>query len=84
MERYLIMCRSLTYAQRATRILERTGLSSSVARTPHGIGGDGCSYGVRLRTVDIRAALSALRKADVKIGAVYIIGEDGSIRELPT
>ena len=32
MQRYLIMCRSLTYAQRASSALERAGITAVVAR----------------------------------------------------
>ena len=45
---YLIVCRSLTYAQRTAAALERTGITARVLRSPKSIAGEGCSHSVKL------------------------------------
>lgn len=44
--RYVFMCRSLTYAQSAARMLEKNAISASVKKAPTGLSGSGCSYSV--------------------------------------
>ena len=36
MMQYLIMCRSMTYAQRSAALLERSGISAKVVKAPQG------------------------------------------------
>ena len=45
---YLIVCRSLTYAQRTAAALERTGITARVLRSPKSIAGEGCSHSVKI------------------------------------
>lgn len=40
---YLIVCRSLTYAQRTAAALERAGITAHILRSPKSIAGEGCS-----------------------------------------
>lgn len=38
MQRYcLIMCRSLTYAQRSSQVLERAGITATVLKAPQSV-----------------------------------------------
>ena len=46
MTQYLIMCRSLTYAQRAQKQLESLGISANVVKAPQGLNTSGCGYAV--------------------------------------
>ena len=39
---YLIVCRSLTYAQRTASALERAGITAHILRSPKMISGEGC------------------------------------------
>ena len=39
---YLIVCRSLTYAQRTAAALERAGITAHILRSPKSIAGEGC------------------------------------------
>ena len=48
MTQYLIMCPTLTWAQRAQRVLERSGISASVVKAPQSITESGCGYAVSL------------------------------------
>ena len=43
---YLIMCRSLTYAQRAARVLERAGIGAGIIKAPAGLTGNGIDISV--------------------------------------
>ena len=60
---YFIMCRSLTYAQKAARVLERSGIAASVSRPPAEVSGEGCAYAVRIAEKNLPAALVALKSA---------------------
>lgn len=82
MNQYIIMCRSLTYAQRASRVLERAGVFSSITKAPMGVSPEGCTYGVKLRTANIAEPLNTVRAAGIKTGKVYAIQPDGTAREV--
>ena len=45
---YLIVCRSLTYAQRTASALERAGITAHILRSPKMISGKGCSHSVKV------------------------------------
>ena len=45
---YLIMCRSLTSAQRASLFLERKGINTSIIKAPQGLSTSGCAYALSL------------------------------------
>lgn len=82
MNQYIIMCRSLTYAQRASRVLERAGIFSAVTKAPMGVSPEGCTYGVRLRTPDIAGPLGTVRAAGIKTGKIFELEPDGTAREV--
>ena len=70
MEKYLIMCRSLTHAQRCQRLLEQSGIISSVIKAPAGLTQKGCGYSLVLRR-HIKDALRVLRERNLLTGKVY-------------
>ncbi len=82
MSNYLIVCRSLTYAQRTTAILEHAGITSHMIRTPKSIPGRGCGYSVRIRHNVLEDALAVLRKKGLAPYAVYTQGEMGGYEEV--
>lgn len=45
---YLIMCRSLTNAQRAASVLEKKGITATIIKAPQGISTSGCAYALSL------------------------------------
>ena len=47
MDYYLILARSVTYAQRMQRALERTGIHCQIARAPRDMTDLGCAYILR-------------------------------------
>lgn len=78
---YLIMCRSLTYAQRSTALLERHGITASVVKAPQGLSTSGCGYAVSLyRRFD--EARSILKKNNMINGKIFQRMENGEFREL--
>ena len=82
MEYCIIMCRSLTYAQRAQRLLEAGRIHTGITKAPQGITPEGCSYGVRVRAAVLTKALKMLAEAGVRTGRVYCIGSGGEVQEV--
>ena len=82
--RYLIMCRSLTYAQRSQRLLEKGGISAGVVKAPTGLSGSGCSYCVSVSGKNGARAIDLLSDEGMLRGKVYIQDADGSVREVVT
>ena len=78
---YLIMTRSLTYAQRASRLLERSGITATIMRTPQSVSGSGCGYCVSVPYKHGVKAVKMLDEAGLRRGEVYISDADGEIRE---
>ena len=72
MEHYLIVARSVTYAQRMQRALERAGIFNRIFRAPRELGTVGCAYVVQVRASDLAAALEALYRAELNPVSVYL------------
>ena len=79
---YLITCRSLTYAQKAARALERVGITASIMRTPQGLAREGCSYCVKVSERRGALALTILRETDARVNRVFIQYPTGELREV--
>jgi len=79
---YLIVCRSLTYAQRTAAALERAGISARTLRSPKSISGEGCSHCVRVARRDLDGALMVLRQARLEPKRVFAAQNDGSYSEI--
>ena len=71
MKHYLIMCRSVTAAQRAARLLERSLIRAAVTKAPSSLTRSGCAYAVRLHA-RIEEAVRLLRRNEIAIGKVYL------------
>ena len=80
--RYLLQCRSLTYAQRAEHVLERAGVTGTVTRMPRSAGARGCAYGVLVSPRQLAAARSALDDAGLSPEKIYIRENNGAVREV--
>ena len=74
---YLFMCRSLTYAQRSARILERKGISAFIMRSPKELSSGGCGYCVRVTERHKSRALEQLKAAGLAPLRVYRVEPDG-------
>ena len=79
MVHYIIICRSLTYAQRTAKVLERAGITAIVMRPPEDIMGEGCAYGVKLRQRNLAQALKLLKDVGMSHGKVYLLRPNGSV-----
>lgn len=79
---YLIVCRSLTYAQRTERVLARAGITGHIMRAPKTVDNEGCTHGVKIAEKNLSAALTALARAELSPKRVFIFYGDGSYREV--
>ncbi|MDE6108604.1 MAG: DUF3343 domain-containing protein [Oscillospiraceae bacterium] len=79
---YLIVCRSLTYAQRTERVLARAGITAHVMRAPKGVDSEGCSHGVKVSERNLSVALSLLARSGLSPKRVFVFYGDGSYREV--
>lgn len=82
MSYYFLTCRSLTYAQRTGKILERAGISSYLARTPKNIAREGCGHGVKIHEKHLQQALSLLKRANLSPNKVYQINGEQEFQEV--
>ena len=71
--------RSLTYAQRAARILEGRGIRALAVRAPGN--SSGCAWCVRVPAAQGEKAVGLLREAGLQPERVYWEGESGAFRE---
>ncbi|NLM84563.1 MAG: DUF3343 domain-containing protein [Clostridiales bacterium] len=79
---YLLICRSLTYAQRSAKALEHAGITAIVSRVPAGLSPSGCAYGVKLSAKHISNALVVLRNADLHPLKIFVQYADGNFNEV--
>ena len=79
---YLIMCRSLTYAQRTAALLERVGITARILRTPRSISNRGCSHSVKISQRNLTDALIVLHREGMDPLRLYLIHGDGSYKEV--
>ncbi len=62
MNHYLIVCRSVTQAQRAGYLLSAAGITNRIFRSPIGLTERGCSYSVRIGEPYLARAMEILRQ----------------------
>ena len=79
---YLLLCRSLTYAQRTVHVLEQADIKCNAKRTPRNLSHDGCGYCVVLNCHSINYALERLREENLYPKQIYERRSDGSYREV--
>ncbi len=82
MKVYFITFRSVTYAQRGERLMNRAGLRCSVQRTPRWMEEQGCGYSLRVQTDEIARAVRILRQEQLPLRKVYLRLEDGGLEEI--
>lgn len=78
----LILCRSVTYAQRTAKALGRVGISAYMLRAPGGLSAEGCSHCVRIARRDLAAAMDALRNSGLTPKHVFTPDPEGGYREV--
>lgn len=79
---YLIICRSLTYAQRTAQVLERVGIPGWVQRSPKLISKEGCGYCVRIPERRLTDALTVLRREGMSPKQVFLQTAEGEYSEV--
>lgn len=78
---YLIMCRSLTNAQRSAALLERKGISATVIKAPQGLSTSGCGYALSLYR-NFEDATLLLRRNKLLNGKRFIRLDGGEYMEV--
>ncbi len=81
MTQYLISFRTLTQAQRAARLLERTGYTVTLRRIPANLSVSGCGYALTLRTRVSEAAV-LLKERGLWTGKLFRREDSGDFREV--
>ncbi len=76
------MCRSLTYAQRASRALERSGITAIITKAPKSVTGQGCNYCIRVSEKNLVNALSVLKDIGLDPTRIFVVARDGSLSEV--
>ena len=71
MSYYLILFRSLTYAQRGAAALERAGITAQIMRAPKSVSKAGCGYCIRISQRWFPDALQILRRTGLDPLQVY-------------
>ena len=79
---YFITFRSVTFAQRAEKLLNHQGIRVSMMRTPRWMEEQGCGYALKLWTNGIRTAVRLLRENKIQLRKVYAQREDGEMEEV--
>lgn len=82
MKQSYITFRSVTYAQKAERILKRSGMECTIQRTPKELSKRGCGYCLGIQPRQITQAAQILNRENVEYGKLYATGMDGSYEEI--
>ena len=70
LKQYLILCRSVTSAQRCARLLQSSLIRASVTKAPSGLTKAGCTYALLLHG-KLENALSLLRSNQMPFGKAF-------------
>ena len=81
MEHYLILARSVTYAQRIQRVLENAGVRNQIYRAPRDLTDLGCAYVLRLAVADLPQALIAIHREALDPVQIFLY-QKGTYREV--
>ena len=79
---YLLICHSITYAQRTAKALESVGIGAVVVRLPKNISIDGCGYCVRVKGHRISEAIAAVHNAGLPPVRIFARNENGIFGEV--
>ena len=83
MEHYLIIARSVTYAQRMQRTLAQRGIRSRIFRAPRDLTDRGCAYAVQIQAGELAAALTALHREGLDPVQIFL-SQRGFYQEVAT
>lgn len=63
----ILMCRSLTTAQKAARLIQNSGIFAVTTKAPQSANPNGCTYGVKITAQSLDAARSILDAAGIEV-----------------
>ena len=72
MDHYLIIARSVTYAQRMQRVLARAGIRCQIFRAPRELTELGCAYAVRVAVSDLTAAWTTIHRESLDPVQIFL------------
>lgn len=78
----VIIFKSVTYAQRAERILAKKGVTSNIIKAPFGKNAGSCAYGVRISDKYIAPACDIIKEAKLPYTDVMVKQTDGTYGRL--
>ncbi len=82
MYKYVVMCRSLSYAQRGQRLLAGNNIVSYIIKAPQSVTLEGCSYGLRIKAADIDKSVMILKSSGIRVGKMFKVDINGSYDEV--
>lgn len=82
MQFYFITFRSVTFAQRAEKLLNQRGFRVNLMRTPRWMEEQGCGYALKIWSNDIISVVKLLRESRIQLRKVYAQLEDGEMEEV--
>ena len=82
MQFYFVTFRSVTFAQRAEKLLNQRGFRVNLMRTPRWMEEQGCGYALKLWTGDILTVANLLRESRIQLRKVYVQWEEGAMEEV--
>lgn len=78
---WLITFRSVTYAQRGERLLQREKIPCRLLRTPRHLTERGCGYCLRVYEIDAPRAVDLFRRGQLPFEKIYVWKDNGSTEE---
>lgn len=82
MRNFFVTFRSVTFAQRGERVLQRAGISCRIQRTPRWMEEQGCGYCLSLRASSPLPAITLLREQQLPFRKVYVKFDNDTVEEL--
>lgn len=83
MKIYYITFRSVTFAQRAEKVLAAQEIRCSLQRTPRWMEAQGCGYALRIWTKEPEVAVQILKKHSIPMRRLYVQNVGGELEEMP-
>ena len=81
MEHYLILARSITFAQRMQSALGRAGIRCQIFRAPRDLTDLGCAYAVEVPEGDIQAVMTVFYREALRPVQIFAV-DHGQFREV--
>lgn len=77
----LILFKSLTHAQRASKHLDKYGISTVISRPPMEINENSCGYSLKIQEHFLNKAIELLMEIDITHFKVYVCTTEGTYKE---